>query len=485
MKRNSITWKIFRYNMVVIIMLIALTTIIFNIAIRLYIENDVARQLNTIALNTEDTALKKGPELFPEHGMLPPPPDIPGNTSKGNDDFFKFYFMLDRSLKQTLSVLNADYLLFDSDKNLINSSPEGYFGVSESLLAKITSELSNSFVSGDGKYLNFDFSGTEYIAIAKPVSLKNTFGLGWIIIYSSLQKVNHLQYMINAILLAILILSSLVLAVFSSISAKKISEPFSYLSRHIGSIAERNFGAKIKMPIYSELEQFINSINIMSEKLEKYDKVQKTFLQNVSHEFRTPLMSIQSYAEGIKYDVVEAGTATNIIIDESKHLAHLVDDLMYLSRLDTLEENYHFTNLNFNDLINNCIERMNGIAINNNIQIICGCSSEKVEIMADHEKLSRAITNIISNCIRYASSKVEIEFKSTEHSKLILLIWDDGHGFASEDLPNIFERFYKGKKGNFGLGLAIARNVIEKHKGKVTAQNSESGALFIIELPLL
>ncbi|RCX12738.1 signal transduction histidine kinase [Anaerobacterium chartisolvens] len=485
MKSNSITWKIFRYNMAAIIMLIALITIVFNIAARVYIENDAARQLNTIALRAEYTALQKGSDFFPEQGMLSPPPGSSDSASKGNDDFFKFYFMLDRSLKQTLSVLNADYLLFDSDKNLINSSSEGYFDIPEILLAKIMRELNDSSVSDDGKHLKFDLLGTEYIAVAKPVSHKNTFGLGWIIIYSSLQKVNHLQYMINAMLLSILILSSLAVAIFSFISAKKISEPFLYLSRHIGSIAERNFGTKINVPIYSELEQFINSINIMSEKIEKYDNVQKTFLQNVSHEFRTPLMSIQSYAEGIKYDVVEAGTATNIIIDESKHLAHLVDDLMYLSRLDTLEENYHFTNLNFNDLINNCIERMNGIAINNNIQILCGCSSEKVEIMADHEKLSRAITNIISNCIRYAGSKVEIEFKSTEHSKLILLIWDDGHGFASEDLPNIFERFYKGKKGNFGLGLAIAKNVIEKHKGKVTAQNSESGALFIIELPLL
>ena len=90
---------------------------------------------------------------------------------------------------------------------------------------------------------------------------------------------------------------------------KKISAPFSHLNQHIRAIAERNFGNKIEMPVDDELREFVNNINIMSEKLETYDKAQKTFLQNVSHEFRTPLMSIQSYAEGIKYDVVDSNTA--------------------------------------------------------------------------------------------------------------------------------------------------------------------------------
>ena len=154
-------------------------------------------------------------------------------------------------------------------------------------------------------YLNFDISGTEYIAIVKPVSQKNSFGLGWIIIYSSLQKVNQLQWVINIILFAILILSALIIVIFSSLAAKKISAPFSSLNQHIRAIAERNFGTKIHMPVDDELQEFVNNINIMSEKLETYDKAQKTFLQNASHEFRTPLMSIQSYAEGIKYDVVD------------------------------------------------------------------------------------------------------------------------------------------------------------------------------------
>ncbi|MCX7923331.1 MAG: HAMP domain-containing histidine kinase [Clostridia bacterium] len=488
MNRKTIKWKIFKYNITVIIVMITLATVIFNIAVRMYIERDIFGQLSKIAARTEDTALRQGPDFFPPHdgGMPPPRPPRPRdkerNDPPNNNDPYRYYFMLDRSLREPLSVLNAEYILLDSSKNIINPSPHEYYNTSDDLLAKIISEIDKSTTLSNSTYLNFNLSGTEYIAILKPVSEKNSFGLGWIVIYSSIQKVNQLRLGINLILFAILILSAIVIIIFSSLAAKKISALFCSLNQHIRAVAERNFGTKIDIPVYDELQEFVNNINTMSEKLETYDKAQKTFLQNASHEFRTPLMSIQSYAEGIKYDVVDSDTAAGIIIDETKRMTHLVEDLLYLSRLDAIEENYCFNNLDFNDLLNICMERMNGLATKNNIKITANNLDEKVEICADKEKLSRAITNIISNCIRYAQSSIEITSKIINNNVQIS-ISDDGPGLQSADLPNIFERFYKGKKGNFGLGLAITKNIIEKHNGKVWAENSESGAVFKIILP--
>lgn len=494
MGRNTIKWRIFKYNIILIILLIALVTIIFNVAVRMYIEKDILGQLSKIASRTEETALRQGPGFFPGPGKSPPPPpdkkdnnrsNDERNDAQGNNELFRFYFMLDRSLREPLSLLNADYILLDKDKNRVTPSPEGYFNASDDLLKQLTNEVGKLKSSSSETYLNLRVSGTEYIAIIKPVSEKNTFGLGWIIIYSSLQKVNQLQWGINIILFAILLFSALVIVIFSSLISKKITAPFSSLNEHIRSIAERNFGTKIQMPVYDELREFVNSINTMSEKLETYDKAQKTFLQNASHEFRTPLMSIQSYAEGIKYEVVDNSTAANIIIDESKRMTHLVEDLLYLSRLDAIEESYRFDNLYLNELVNSCVERMNGIAIKSKIKVTTNGLDERIEIFADEEKLFRAITNVMSNCIRYADSDVAVTLKTIENSKAELVISDNGPGFDSNDLPYIFERFYKGKKGNFGLGLAISKNVIERHNGKIAAENSESGALFVIELPII
>lgn len=484
MKRGTIKWRIFKYNLVVIIMLIVLVAIIFNVAIRLYIENDIISQLNKIADRTEDTALRRGPDFFPEQGKMGPPSKLQGPADRVNNDFFRYHFMLDRSLREPLSVLNADYILLDRNKNVINPTSKEFFNTSTDLLNKITYEINKSKVLNRETFLNFYLSGTEYTAIVKPVSQKNSFGLGWIVIYSSLQNVNKLQSAINLILFIILAFSALIIAIFSSLAAKKISAPFSSLNLHIKAISERDFGTKIDMPVDDELKEFVSNINTMSEKLETYDKAQKTFLQNASHEFRTPLMSIQSYAEGIKHEVVDSNTAVDIIIDETKRMTHLVEDLLYLSRLDTIEESYHYINLDFDVLINSCVDRMNGIAIKSNLKITANKLGDSIQLYADEEKLSRAITNIISNCLRFANSTISITSNIIDNNKIEIIISDDGPGFETNDLPNIFERFYKGKKGKFGLGLAISKNVIEKHKGNISAYNSTSGAIFKIELPI-
>ncbi|KUO75319.1 MAG: histidine kinase [Clostridia bacterium BRH_c25] len=480
MKTDTIKWRIFKYNLIVIITLIALVAVIFNVSIRFYIEKDLIEQLSRIASRTEDTALKRGPEIFIFDKKTPP--SLP-TVKVRVDEVFRYYALLDRSLREPLSVLNADYILLDNNTGIINSPLEWHSTAGADLLEKISTEINKSKDLSKESYLNFHLSGTEYIAIVKPVSQKNNFGLGWIVIYSSIEKVNQLQLGINMILLVILLLSAFIIVIFSSVVAKKISAPFSTLNQHIRSIAERNFGAKINTPVYDELSEFVNNINIMSEKLETYDKAQKTFLQNASHEFRTPLMSIQSYAEGIKYSVTDTAASADIIIDESKRLTHLVENLLYLSRLDAIEENYSFSSLDLNELIHCWVDRMNGIAANNGINIKVYPLSSTVRIYADEEKLSRAITNVLSNCIRYAESTVTIKSELIDAGMARIIISDDGPGFESNELPNIFERFFKGSKGNFGLGLAITKTVIEKHHGKITAENVRSGAEFRIDLP--
>ena len=119
---------------------------------------------------------------------------------------------------------------------------------------------------------------------------------------------------------------------------------------------------------------------------------------------------------------------------------------MYLSRLNTIEENYNYSNLNFNELLNICVDRMNLIAEKSNITLTTNLPKEIVQIHGDEQKLSRGITNIISNCIRYANNIVIIELKVIDNAKVQLTISDDGSGFEANELPNIFDRFYKGEK---------------------------------------
>lgn len=488
MKNDTIKWRIFKYNIIIIFMLITLTTIIFNVAVRMYIDKNIVEQLNKIASNAEHTALDHGPDFFPKNPQGPPPNELggkaPPNNIKDDTDPYRYYFMLDRSLKEPFSLLNADCILLDKSKNRITPFPEKSTSTHVNLAKQVINEI-NNFQGNDTKIekkLSLNVLGTKYIAVIRPVSDKNSFGLGWIIVYSSIEKINQLQLSINIILFLILIFSALITVVFSSRVSKKISEPFSHLNQYISAISERNFGNKIQLPVYDELREFLANINVMSEKLETYDKAQKTFLQNASHEFRTPLMSIQSYVEGIKYEVVDSSSAVEIILTEIKRMTNLIEDLLYLSRLDAIEENYNYMNLDFIELIYRCVHRMSLISKKSNISINTRFPKEVVQIYGDEEKLSRAITNVISNCIRYANSIITVELKVIDSNKVYLIISDDGPGFTDCELSNIFERFYKGSKGNFGLGLSISKNVIEKLNGKISAKNSSLGASFIIEL---
>lgn len=479
MKKHTIKWRIFKYNLLVIILLISMVAIIFNFSVRLFLENDILRQLEKIASHTEDIALQKGPDFLPQNKHNPPP------SIEDGDEDLGFYFMLDRSLREPLSVLNADYILLDENQNIINLSPKSYADSYDEFSNKIMNEIGLSDLKDSEAYVDFRIDNNEYMAIIKSVSDKNTFGLGWIVIYSSIQKVNQLQLWINMILLMILIFSSLTIVVFSSIVAKKISKPFSLLSKHIRGIAERDFGTKIETPVDDELKEFVYTVNLMSEKLNIYDQAQKTFLQNVSHEFRTPLMSIQSYAEGVLYNVIDPKIAYNIIVDETKRMTVLVEDLLYLSRLDNIEENYRFSNICINALLHNCYDRLNGIAINKNIALhLEYLEDDLLHFYADEEKIGRAITNVVSNCIRHATKTVYINVKLTKNNRLEIRIYDDGEGIEIQEIPFIFERFFKGEKGNYGLGLAISKTVLLRHEGNITAENTKNGALFIIELPI-
>jgi len=248
-------------------------------------------------------------------------------------------------------------------------------------------------------------------------------------------------------------------------------------------LSQRKF-RPIQIPADDEILELVNNINIMTEKLDTYDQAQKTFLQNASHELRTPIMSIRSYAEGIQYGVVESNEAVTIILEETARLTQLVENLLYLSRLDSLDEPYNTELLDFYQLLHFCTVRMQAIAKKQGKEIIIRLEPDSVKLFGDEEKLTRAVTNLLDNSIRYAVKKVILESRLSDKGFVEFTVSDDGPGFDTEDLKQLFARFYKGKQGHFGLGLSITRSIIEKHNGTITAGNNSQGACIRVRLPV-
>lgn len=493
-KQSTIKRRVMFYNLAILFFLVALTMIVFNVAVNIYIENTLSSQLTSIADEAENTALKRGPDFFsprdrrpseldqPNLPKLNPPPLKEEETAESA--LIRFYFMLDRSLRQPLSILNANYLLLDDQLNQIQKPADISFNVSDDLVSALNSRLKSGQIANIQKAQRVRLPEGDYLTIIRPVSDKNTFGLSWVIIYSSLQKINQLQVGINLLLLGILFIATLLSALFSSFVSRKIVAPFSTLSAHLNRIAYGNFGEQIELDVDDEMKSLVAHINHMSSALEDYDKAQKTFLQNASHEFRTPLMSIQSYGEGIIHDVVLPKQAAQIIVEESNRMTHLVEDLLYLSRLDAIDDRDLFEKIDLHDIVLEAVERMQLIAENQNIQLMIESTSQPpYTLIGDHDKLSRALCNLISNGCRYAQTKVMIQLERHDNT-LCLSVTDDGPGFKMADMPYLFDRFYKGEKGVYGLGLSIVQNIVEKHGGTLTAKNNDQGAHVEISIPL-
>ena len=217
--------------------------------------------------------------------------------------------------------------------------------------------------------------------------------------------------------------------------------------------------------------------------IEKEAERQQTFFQNASHELKTPLMVIQGYAEGIQAGVTDTGSAAEVILEESDRMTELVDELLDISKIDMGRQQLTLSEMDIRELLYDSIRAVEPTAAAGGIAIVPDFPETPVIVNCDDTRLRRAITNILSNGIRYARSELRLTCR-TDKRHVTIRIQDDGDGIAEEDLPHIFDRFYMGKSGKSGIGLALTKEIIHLHKGTIRAYNGDSGAVFEISIPV-
>ena len=216
--------------------------------------------------------------------------------------------------------------------------------------------------------------------------------------------------------------------------------------------------------------------------IEKEAERQQTFFQNASHELKTPLMAIQGYAEGIQAGVMDAGDAADVILEESDRMAELVEELLDISKIDMGRQRLTLSETDIRELLYDGIRAVEPTAASS-IAIVPDFPEEPIIVKCDDVQLRRAVTNILSNGLRYARSELCLTCR-TDKRHVTIRIQDDGDGIAEEDLPHIFDRFYMGKSGKSGIGLALTKEIVHLHRGTIRAYNGDSGAVFEISIPV-
>ena len=218
--------------------------------------------------------------------------------------------------------------------------------------------------------------------------------------------------------------------------------------------------------------------------IEKEAERQQTFFQNASHELKTPLMAIQGYAEGIQAGVMDTGSAAEVILTESDRMTELVEELLDISKIDMGRQPLTLSETDIRELLYDSIRAVEPAAAASGITIAPDFPEEPVMVKCDDTQMRRAVTNILTNGLRYAHSQLCLTCWPDKRN-VIIRIQDDGDGIAEGDLPHIFDRFYMGKSGKSGIGLALTKEIIHLHKGTIHAYNGDSGAVFEITLPMV
>ena len=217
--------------------------------------------------------------------------------------------------------------------------------------------------------------------------------------------------------------------------------------------------------------------------IEKEAERQQTFFQNASHELKTPLMAIQGYAEGIQAGVMDAGGAAEVILAESDRMTELVEELLDISKIDMGQQRPTLSETDIRELLYDSIRAVEPTVVSSGITIVPDFPEEPVMLSCDDTRLRRAVTNILSNGVRYARSELHLTCRADKR-QVTIRIQDDGDGIAAEDLPHIFDRFYMGRSGKSGIGLALTKEIIHLHKGTIRAYNGDTGAVFEISFPV-
>ena len=294
-------------------------------------------------------------------------------------------------------------------------------------------------------------------------------------------------------ILYFILITGLILCLFASfIVANSIIRSIQKLTKFASRIGSGLFKRQDFHFFDKELDNLADDMNVMATKLDQTDKEQKTFFQNASHELRTPLMSIQGYAEGIKYNVFDnQENAADVIISESQRLTSMVENLLSISRMDTAaagRQEVAKHPIDIKELLDSVVEKVRGGAILSQKNISLHFTSENPHILGNENDLFRAFENIFSNAIRYAHNTIDVTISSVSKQSVLISITDDGNGISEDLLPRIFDRFTQGEGGKHGIGLALVKSIVLEHHGEITAANrtdGKTGAVFEMTLPLI
>ena len=334
------------------------------------------------------------------------------------------------------------------------------------------------------------YTGAEMLLYGKQV--KSNLANYYLLLNTPLEPIeSYIDFILNQYLYVgvIVVLIALVVAFFL---ARNISAPIVKMKDEANKLAQGDYDVKFETVSFSEINELAATLDDATEKLSKVNDLRKDLVANVSHDIKTPLTMIKAYAEMIKDisgdDPVKRNEHLDVILEETEYLNKLVTDMSELSKLQSGVLEVKRENFDMKACVDKVVLLLSQVIREKNVNLVLDL--DDCVAYADEIKISQVIYNFLSNALKYSNdnSKIIIRLRDSEE-KIRLEVKDFGAGISEETLPYIWDRYYKVDK-NFnrtvnstGLGLAIAKAILEAHKAKYGVESTlNKGSTFYFEL---
>jgi len=399
-------------------------------------------------------------------------------------------YLIEPTIVEYAKQINARILFTNIDgRVIVDSAPSKEF---EGKSIKMYPDIKEA-LSGKSSTSIHNISGVGWaMYTAVPVISKNNV-VGAILISSSIDNVIDLLNSIKYRMIYTFSGIGVLVGFLSLLVASFITNPLKRLTEAANILSQGKLDYKVDVKSKDEIGKLANAFNKMSYSLMKIDEERKRFVSDASHELKTPLASVKALIESLinsrSQDIAFYKEILQDVNGEIDRMTRLVNDLLELARLDKIKSP-RIKRVEVSEVISDVIDSLAPLAESKNVNLTFN-GKEKVFAEVDPDRFYRMAYNIVENGIKYTyeGGNVLVGLDEDEDN-IYLAISDNGIGISEEVLPKIFDRFARGdtarskKNGGFGLGLAIAKEIIDMHEGKVTVESKVGeGTTFKIVLP--
>lgn len=309
--------------------------------------------------------------------------------------------------------------------------------------------------------------------------------------FYSESDISYLQSL-NRFLMIAAAVSFILCIMLGGIIARNLTRPISGVVKAAGAIAAGDYKSRITETTGTrELDELTESINSLAGTLQAQSTLRKRLTADVAHELRTPLATLQSHTEAMLDGIWKPELSRiRICHEEIVRMSGLVSELEALTRLEAQSGHLDYSEVDLIDLLNGVKNNLENDFIHKNVSL--ALTGDSVKLRADRDKLKQVFINLLSNALRYTPEGGSTDIRTTLSDSVVRIdIIDTGIGIPEEDLPLIFERFYRTDQsrsrntGGFGIGLTIAKSIVEAHNGQIEVQSEPGkGSTFSVILPV-